>query len=420
MTITLTGFKENNVDLSQKYISAEDVGNVCNYLNDEGLYKYNYGSSLWLWGFCPASGAAGNYDLISKVMSSPTQIGTNANWKYITGSSDISGGIRYDGTLWVWGYGLYGELGDLNTISRSSPIQVGTATDLYRAISAGQADASASFFIAIKLDNTLWGWGCDSYGNLGQNSRFIHRSSPTQIGSSTWNAIATGERKTVAIETSGKMWSWGENNFGSLGLNISVHTSSPIQIGSLTDWTSVKIMPGTDFVIAKRATGGLYSWGKNSHGQLGLGNTTNRSNPVQIGSDLTWFSFAPGGAHVIATKTNGSLWAWGSNTNGVLGTGDTIHRSTPIQIGSLLDWSNTYAGTYVSIGIKSDSFWIWGGGYNGLLGTIDNASMAVSSPIQLGGVYNDWDSVGEAGVTVASNGKSSAERVFAIRFINSC
>ena len=104
-------------------------------------------------------------------------------------------------------------------------------------------------------------------------------------------------------------------------------------------------------------SGGLYVFGDNSYGQLGLGDRTNRSSPVQVGSLTNWKSVDSGSNHTVAIKTDGTLWSWGNNTYEQLGLGDQTHRSSPVQVGSLTNWKSVFVGsnhalaiTYTEIG----------------------------------------------------------------------
>ena len=87
-----------------------------------------------------------------------------------------------------------------------------------------------------------------------------------------------------------------------------------------------------DYYPSTLPPNGLFSCGYNTNGQLGLGDRTNRSSPVQVGSLLTWNKVAGGGFHTAATKTDGSLWAWGYNANGQLGLGDRTNRSSQFKL----------------------------------------------------------------------------------------
>jgi len=270
--------------------------------------------------------------------SSPVQVGNITDWSLIGGGEFHSLAIKTDRTLWAWGRNSYGQLGQGNRTHRSSPVQVGSLTD-WRYISAGGKE----FTLAIKTDGTLWSWGKNTHGELGQGNR-TYRSSPVQVGSLTdWKYISAGEEYSLAIKTDGTLWSWGINTHGQLGVGNRTHRSSPVQVGSLTDWRYISDGGGWH-TLATKTDGTLWSWGRNSYGGLGLNDKTHRSSPVQVGSLTNWENISTGDTHSISTKTDGTLWSWGENAKGQLGLGNITNRSSPVQVGNITDWYNLDAG----------------------------------------------------------------------------
>jgi alpha-tubulin suppressor-like RCC1 family protein len=148
------------------------------------------------------------------------------------------------------------------------------------------------------------------------------------------------------------MWSWGSNDAGQLGIGNTTNQSSPVQIGALTTWLSIA-GGGYGHNLAIKTDGTLWSWGRNTKGELGLGDTTNRSSPVQIGALTTWLSIAAGGYASMTIKTDGTLWSWGGNSYGQLGQGNTTNRSSPVQIGALTNWQKVSAGFYNAMAISN-------------------------------------------------------------------
>ena len=272
--------------------------------------------------------------------SSPKQVGSLTTWSLANGGmSYASFAIKTDGTLWSWGKNAHGQLGQGDTVNRSSPVQVGALTTW--ASFTGGRDAC----MAIKTDGTLWGWGRNAnYGQLGLGN-LTNYSSPKQVGSLTnWLQVIGSNFNTTALKTDGTLWSWGKNTSGEGGLGNLTNYSSPKQIGALTTWSKLAMCRKGSLAIT---TGGaLWSWGFGNSGQLGLGNTTSYSSPKQVGALTGWSKLAKSssgaGDFMAAIKTNGSLWTWGKNTNGALGLGDITNRSSPVQVGPSLKW------TYVS------------------------------------------------------------------------
>jgi alpha-tubulin suppressor-like RCC1 family protein len=195
--------------------------------------------------------------------------------------------VKTDGTLWAWGYNNNGQLGLGDITNRSSPVQVGALSN-WANVSAGQNDWS----IAVKTDGTLWTWGNNVTGQLGDGT-VVNKSSPIQIGALTaWLIPSAGYRHALVTKTNGTLWAWGENNYGQVGNNAtSAQVLSPIQIGALTNWSIASA--AVSFSLAVKTDGTLWSWGQNSVGQLGqntVGAGTYKSSPTQVGSSTTWYS----------------------------------------------------------------------------------------------------------------------------------
>ena len=292
--------------------------------------------TLWSWGANDLGqlglGDGGN-------RTSPVQVGSLTNWKQVDSNyySPKTGAIKTDGTLWTWGSNSLGQLGLGDMTNRNSPVQVGTLTT-WKKITVGRNSMAA-----IKTDGTLWIWGSGQYGELGLGNE-NSTSSPVQVGSSTdWKQISAGFFSYYAIKTDGTLWSWGHNSIGTLGLGDRIFRSSPVQVGSLTNWKNVASLSS---VLAIKTDGTLWAWGNNGEGQLGLGNRTTISSPVQVGTLTNWKQVAVTGVAdgSYAIKTDGTLWAWGQNTFGELGFGDTTDRSSPVQVGTLTTWKQIDAG----------------------------------------------------------------------------
>ena len=186
-----------------------------------------------------------------------------------------------------------------------------------------------------RTDGTLWVTGNNNKGQLGLGDINL-RSSPVQVGSLTnWKAISSFQNpSTIAIKTDGTLWTWGSNGAGELGLGDVLHRSSPVQVGSLTNW--MEISSYNSFAIKSDNT--LWVWGDNSFGRLGDGTIVSKSSPVQVGNLTNWSKVNGNGYSTYSVKTDGTLWAWGLNQSGNLGLGDVTHRSSPVQVGSLTNW----------------------------------------------------------------------------------
>jgi alpha-tubulin suppressor-like RCC1 family protein len=302
------------------------------------------GQELYSWGG-NVSGGLGLNDTANR--SSPVQVGALNTWETVAAMSRTSGAIKKDGTLWTWGLNGSGVLGQDTGygVNRSSPVQVGALTTWYK-LSAGSYDNnSGAHFLAVKTDGTMWTWGANGSGQLGLNDTYA-RSSPVQIGALTgWAEIAAGAYSSLAVKTNGTLWSWGQNQQGGLGLGDVVYRSSPVQIGALTTWSKVAMSQLTSAAI--KTDGTLWMWGFGYQGQLGTdlsGGAATRSSPVQVGALTTWAAVSVTRTATFAVKTDGTMWAWGYNGQGRLGLNiSSGNRSSPVQIGALTNWNKISA-----------------------------------------------------------------------------
>jgi len=288
--------------------------------------------------------------------------GTESSWSSVAAGYYHSLAIKTDGSLWAWGLNGNGQLGLGDDDDRSSPVQVGGEETTWSSVAAG-----GHYSLAIKNDGSLWAWGRNDDGQLGNGTQ-TNESSPVQIGGETaWSSVVAGGYHSLAIKNDGSLWAWGLNDDGQLGDGTNENRLSPVQIGGETAWSSV--VAGGYHSLAIKNDGSLWAWGRNFFGQLGDGTQTNESSPVQIGGETAWSSVAAGGAHSLAIKNDGSLWAWGSNGGGQLGDGTQTGKLSPVQIGGETAWSSVAAGGSYSLAIKTDgTLWAWGYNIFGQLG----------------------------------------------------
>lgn len=315
------------------------------YDSDTSFIAIKSNGALWAWGY-NGSGQLGQNNITNR--SSPVQIGALTNWSSVQGFYGGWTAKTTTGTIFSCGYNTNGQLGLGDVVLRSSPVQVG-ALNTWSVLASGYCGFHRA---AIKTDGTLWVWGYNVYGELGQNNR-ANTSSPVQVGTATdWANVSCGVNSTIAVKNTGTLWSWGNNTPGVLAQNDTVNRSSPVQVGALTNWANVVIGGnggGTgytaEFSMFIKTDGTLWGCGYNNFGELGTSNIISRSSPVQIGSLNTWLKVSCGDEVTSAIRTDGTLWTWGVGGYGVLGQNNTVNRSSPVQIGSLTNWSSVAVGS---------------------------------------------------------------------------
>ncbi len=278
--------------------------------------------------------------------------------------------LKSDGTVWAWGHNFTGELGDGTRENKYIPVQVSGLGNII-AISAGY-----QMSLALKNDGTVWSWGANSYGQLGDGTTENRRIPVQVIGLSDVEAISVGHLCNFALKNDGTVWSWGWNTVGQLGDGTTENRRIPVQVAGLNDVKSINAGR------ALKNDGTVWAWGSNFHGQLGDGTTVNRKTPVQvIGlSDVKEISARYGTS--LALKNDGTVWAWGTNWDGQLGDGTTVNKHMPIKVNGLSGVKAISSGGVVSLALKNDgTVWAWGRNTSGQLG--DGTEKSKYIPVQV-------------------------------------
>ena len=315
-----------------------------------------------------------------------SQSGT-ACWRMVSAGENFSLGIKTDGTLWGWGQNSNRlGLGIGNLANQNLPVQIGTAND-WATVSAGNVHS-----LAVKTNGTLWSWGNGQFGQLGNGIFNSATANVTQVGTATdWLTVSAGNRFSLAIKTNGTLWSFGLNNMGQLGINNTIDQNLPVQVGSASNW--VKIDAGNQHALAIDNAGFIYAWGNNTFGQFGNGTNTNSLVPIVVSSANNWAEVSAGWDHSMALDTNGILYTFGNNTNGQLCDGTNTASNTMIPIsfsgaGLVTQYIAISAGNNFSLAIKNDNT-LWSGGLNnsGQLALGNNTNTNTLNQV---GTSNNW------------------------------
>jgi alpha-tubulin suppressor-like RCC1 family protein len=276
-------------------------------------------------------------------------------------------GLRADGTVWAWGANLVGGLGNGSTIDAHSPVQVPALSEMV-AVAAG-----GYYSLSLRSDGTVWAWGTNSNGQLG-NGNTTEQHTPVQVQNlSNVVAIAAGEFHSLALRSDGTVWAWGYNGDGQLGNGTTTDAHRPVQVSGLSP--VVAIAAGLEHSLALLSDGTVWAWGSNSSGQLGNGLTTNSSTPVQVSQVVpalvlaSVVGIAAGGSHSLALLSSGIVRTWGSNSNGQLGNGTTTNSLFPLTVSNLTGVTQIAGGDSHSLAIDSSGrAWAWGANSLGQLG----------------------------------------------------
>ena len=374
------------------------------YITSECKYYFSNGSiwtddvdsqlvsSIYSWG-AGVNGRLGDNSTVNK--SSPVSVvGGFTDWCQISSGFAHSVAVRTNGIAWAWGCNNCGQLGDNSTVSKSSPVSVvGGFTDWCQ-IAGGYKQS-----LAIRQNGTAWGWGCNSTGQLGDNTT-VSRSSPVSVvgGFTDWCQISSVQH-TLGVRTNGTLWAWGPDGNGALGINAAGNFSSPVSVvGGFTDWCQAsaggEAASNTGFSFAVRQNGTLWAWGATNSGNLGNNCNINISSPVSVVGGFTdWCQvsasiYSP--SFGVAVRQNGTAWAWGCNNKGQLGTDNTTNRSSPVSVvGGFTDWCQIAAGWQHSLAVRTNGT-AWGWGYAGLGALGNNCTTSRSSPVSVVGGFCDW------------------------------
>jgi len=271
--------------------------------------------------------------------------------------------LNSDGTVWTWGNNTAGQLGNGTTTNNAFAAQLSGLSGVM-AVAAGMDHT-----LALKGDGTVWAWGNNANGQLGDGTT-TQRSTPIQVsGLAGVRAIAAGYGHSVALKSDGIVWVWGNNANGQLGDGTTLNSLVPQQVANMYGVTA--IAAGNGHTIALTADGVAWAWGSNLYGQLGIGTTTDSPVPVPAGLPSV-IAIAAGNGFTVALRndlTTLTVWTWGRNNNGQLGNGTTTDSALPGMINSLSNVVAVAAGNDHGAALTSaGQVWTWGNNSNGQLG----------------------------------------------------
>ncbi|CAH2212266.1 RCC1 domain-containing protein [Tepidibacter aestuarii] len=375
--------------------------------------------TVWAWGSNSngqlGDGTSGtNKDIPVQVKDATDPTGFLTNVIAVFASWRHSLALKIDGTVWAWGNNYDGQLGDATSGSnKNMPVQVKDTTDPTGFLT-NVTTISAGWFhsLALKADGTVWAWGNNSKGQLGNGTSGTNEKIPVQVKDHTaflTNVIAVfaSWSHSLALKADGTVWTWGNNYDGQLGDGtFGSNKNIPVQVKDTTDPTGfltnvIDISGGWFHSLALKTNGTVWAWGGNSSGQLGDGTFgSNKNIPVQV-KDPTGFltnvtSISAGWSHSLVLKTNGTVWGWSRNIEGQLGDGTSgSNKNIPVQVkvvnGFMTNVIAISAGWSHSLALKTDgTVWAWGNNYNGQLGD-GTLGGNKNTPVQVKDSTNPFD-----------------------------
>lgn len=329
--------------------------------------------TVWAWG--DNYGGALGVDPATDRSFTPVRAGTLAGVAAVSAGTGYSIALKEDGTVWTWGLNLFGQLGNGGTVDDSSPAQVQGLSEVV-AVAAGEQHG-----LALKKDGTVWAWGAGFLGNGTATGSVV----PVQVaGLSGVTRIAAGEEHSLAVKSDGSVWGWGRNRFGELGNGTTGARLRPVQVHGLYEVTEVEAGAGCS--VALKMDGSVWTWGADNLGRLGNGATSSGSTPVKVMGIPEAAAISAGATQVLVQGRDGSVWAWGANQFGQLGSGGYDFSPEPVQLAGLPAVSAVAAGSSTCYALNRDgSVSAWGGNAVGQLGNGGTADSI--SPIQVPGLY---------------------------------
>ena len=312
--------------------------------------------------------------------------------------------MKSDGTVWDWGDNQAGELGNGTINNADLPVQVLGPGGVGYLAPVAAIQGGELHNTALKANGTVWSWGLNEYGQLGDGSTNWGNSTnlsttPVQVFGLT-NVKSLGGRgyHTLALKNDGTVWAWGRNEYGELGIGVAFDTGNngfgqatniPVQVIGLTNPASLSA--GGFFSLALMSNGTVMAWGENNYGQCGNGSGTDCLLPVPVQGLTNVAAISGGWETTLALLSNGTVMAWGYNVNGELGDGTTNNSYSPVQVIGLSNIVSVWEGDENSMALRADgTVWKWGENQLGELGngTVDNGNVAHPIPQQVPGLSN--------------------------------
>jgi alpha-tubulin suppressor-like RCC1 family protein len=354
------------VELQNPTNSSPRVVSVWGGAGSEQIILKSDGT-VWDWGY-NLHGQLGN-GTIGVNTDLPGRVLGQGGVGYVDSITAIIGGeshnmaLKSDGTVWCWGWNYFGQLGDGSTNWGYTTSVSTSAVKVSGLSSVAFLGGRGYHNLAVKTDGTIWAWGDNQSGQLGNGlTNVLGTNTPVQVvGLTNPAAISGGGFYSLALMSNGTLWSWGNNTYGQLGDGTTNNSSKPVPVVGLSN--VVAISCGWIQALAVKSDGTAWTWGDNSLGELGDGTTNNSSIPVQVLGLSNIVSVSGGDLSSLARRSDGTIWKWGRNAFGELGIGSFDSNAHPVavQVPGLSNIVISAARDYHNICVKPDgTVWVWG------------------------------------------------------------
>ncbi|MCX8687974.1 InlB B-repeat-containing protein [Bifidobacterium sp. B4142] len=333
------------------------------------------------WTISPTQGPAAGGTKVTLTPPKPRGI----RFSQISLNGFHSAAIRSDGNLYTWGNNSSGQLGDGTTSNQKRPILVDKPAGAPNGFTWKQTILGSYYSAAFGSDGNLYTWGDNSNGTLGDGTT-TDRSRPVLVGKPagapdgfTWKQVSLGAWHSAAIGSDGNLYTWGRNSNGQLGRDTNITPANRPGLvgkpqGAPDGFTWKQASLGWFHSAAIGSDGNLYTWGRNDSGQLGDGTTTDRNKPAKL-NGITWKQISLNNNFSAGIGSDGNLYAWGGNSSGQLGDDTTTNRSRPTLIRKPTDAPDGFTWKHISLGethsaaLGSDgNLFAWGRNNTGQLG----------------------------------------------------